>query len=156
MSAERDVSRYQAWEGFDGQETVYDEKKAKRHEASIWFYLLGFSLLILVIIIHNHMSEIITIQNGTCIEAKYSVMGNGNEVATYYDDDGKPHFFNISGMNAVHDGSTVKLYYMDDINEAITKAPWYERLFHYSFFGVIFGISLWRILKIYGKKRSRA
>ena len=156
MSAERDASHYQPWEGFDGQEITYDEKKEKRHEASIWFYLLGFSLIILCIILRNHVGEIITVYTGTCIEAKYAVSGNGNEVATYYDEEGTPHFYNISGMNARIDGATVKLYYRDNINEAITIAPWHERLWHYSIFGVIFGISLWRILKIYRKKLSPA
>lgn len=153
---ERDASRHQAWEGFDGQEMIYDEKKEKRHEASIWFYLMGFSLIILGIIMYNHISEIITIHNGTCIEAKFSVMGNGSEVATYYDADGRPHFYDVSGMNAEHDGTTIKLYYRDNINDALPKSAWYERIWHYSFFGVIFGISLWRILKLYRKKLSQS
>lgn len=151
MSAERDASQYQAWEGFDGQEITYDEKKEKRHEASLWFYLMGAAVVILCVVLHHHISEIVTVHTGTCIEAEYSVLGNGNEVATYYDAEGKAHFFNISGMNAKLEGETVRLYYTDNIRDAITRVPWHERLFHYSFFGVIFGISLWRILKIYGR-----
>ncbi len=140
-----------AWEGFDGREVVYNEKEEKKYESTVWKYLLGVAIIMLLIVVFKHVEEIRLYTKGHCIEAVYMKNGNGTEVARYINEDNRLQIFDITGMNAVHDGERVKLYYMENINTATPMTRWTEWALYYIFFGVLLCVSLWRIFRVYKK-----
>ncbi len=140
-----------AWEGFDGGEYVYNEAADKKYESRIWKYLAGASGLLMLLIILMHVKELIIVSQGTCIEAAYYKASDGVEIATYIDENEKQYRYDISGMDAVHSENSVRLYYLDDIFNAVPKTEWMLWCKYYLFFGCLGGLSLWRIRKIYGK-----
>ncbi len=138
-----------AWEGFDGREVVYNEKEEKRYESTVWKYLLGLAIIVLIIVVLKHIGEIQLYSQGHCIEAVYVKYENGSEVARYVDADNKLHIFDITGMNSVHDREMVKLYYEENMRDAKPLTRWTEWALYYTFFGLMLLISIWRLRKVY-------
>lgn len=138
-----------AWGGFDGQETVYDPKEERSYESLVWKYIIGIALIALAAVIFLHSKEMKIINNGTCIVASYELDDYGNEVAWYTDEANRHYKYNVSGLSAAHDDAEIKLYYTDNIRDAIPKTKWQLWTGYYAFFGILLGVSLWRIIKVY-------
>ena len=60
--------------------------------------------------------------------------------------------YDVSGMSAVHEDSQIQLYYLENIQDAIPKTKWQQWALYYGFFGILLGISVWRIVKVYKSK----
>lgn len=87
------------------------------------------------------------IRQGNAIVCDYYVETDGDEIARYYDDAGKLYTFNVTTMSAVHTQDSITMFYMSDIEQAIPETSLKGWLFYYLFFGMLGGISLWRIIK---------
>lgn len=138
-----------AWGGFDGQASIYDPKEEKSYESLVWKYIVGIALLALAAVIYMHSRELKVIQNGTCIVASYEPDEYGNEYAWYTDETGKHYKYDVSGLSAAHEGTEIKIYYVDNIREGIPQTKWQLWAAYYTFFGALLGFSVWRIVKIY-------
>lgn len=136
-----------AWDGFDGTNYEYDEKVEKKYDGAIWKYLLGAAIFILFLTTISMIKEQNIIRNGTAILCDYYVENDGDEIARFYDADGKLHTFNVTTMSAVHTEESITMYYMDVIDDAVPKTSIKGWLFYYLFFGSIGAISIWRIIK---------
>lgn len=141
------------WDGFDKAEYHYDEKKEKRYQSSIWKYLFALASIMLILTSYKFIEELNFIINGSSFVASYDVDNDGAEIVRYFDEDKNFYMFNVTGLNAVHEETTIKMYYLDDMNEAVPRTVWWLWFFYYAFFGIIFGISLWKIILIYRKKK---
>lgn len=140
-----------AWDGFDTSETVYNEKEEKRYEGTIWKYLAMLALVLLALIIYMHVKELNIINNGVCIVASYDVDSFGNEIVRYCDENNKLYMYDVSGMSASHEDAQIRLYYLENIQDAIPKTKWQLWIMYYSFFGLLLGVCIWRLGKVYKK-----
>lgn len=149
MAKSRDVN---LWDGFDGREIVYDDKKEKAYHSRIWVVLGGIAALILISLFGKLGAEIMLKMNGNSIEAEY----DSDATKTYariYDEDGKMHSVNLDQyFSPVHDGDHITMYYYDDIAQArpISKPSVWGGYF--GFFGAMFGISVLRLHAIWRPK----
>lgn len=148
----RSAESTNAWDGCGAGENVYNEKEDKRYQSSIWKYLLGVAIFMLAFVIFNHAKELNVIWNGTAIEADYYIDDLGRPMARYYDENEKLYMYQISASRAVHGEDTITMYYFDTPHDAIFKSTWTSWAWYYVIFGVIFAISLWRIIVIYKQK----
>lgn len=137
-----------AWGGFDTAQTVYDPKEEKRYESLVWKYLAGVALVVCALVFYMHTKELHIINNGTCIVASYDVDSHGNEIVRYSDENEKLYMYNVSGLSAVHEETQICLYYLDNVQDAVSKTKWQLWAVYYLFFGILFGFSVWRIIKI--------
>lgn len=139
------------FDGFDGTDSSkpYNDKKEKHFQADIWFLLAGLSFLIFASSCYLHIKERHLINDGICIEAEYHAP---TMTATYFDENGKYHHFDISGFAPVVDGDTIRLYYMQDIAKASPENTSSSWIGIHLFFIVLFAFSMWRILAVYRKK----
>lgn len=142
---------HNAWEGFDTGENSYNEKEDQRYQSAIWKFLLLLSVLMLAFVVFIHIKELNTIHNGTSFVADYYVDTQGRSMASYHDTTGRLHVYQISAERAIINGDTITMYYTDDINDAIIQSTWTSWVWYYLIFGIIFAISLWRLIKIYKK-----
>jgi len=138
-----------AWGGFDTQATVYNPEEEKRYESTVWKYIIGVALAVLALVIYMHAKELNIVNNGTCIVASYYVDNSGNEIVRYSDENNKLYIYNVSGLSAVHEENQIRLYYLENIQDAVSKTKWQLWAAYYAFFGALLGISVWRIIKIY-------
>ncbi|MBQ8280289.1 MAG: hypothetical protein IJZ23_10640 [Roseburia sp.] len=136
-------------DGFDGREIVYDEKAERSYQARIWWALFIVAVLILLRGVTFHMDEIKLVNSGDMITANYN---EDTAQASYIDDNGMYHQYDISGFSAEHDGDTINLYYEEEIAYA---EPIHEVAFWIQTY-LIFGTAIlfigWRLWKIYKKK----
>lgn len=139
------------YDGFDGKNSVqpYDDKKEKHFQADIWILLACLSFLIFTGSCYKHIKEVQLIHNGVCIEAEFHA---STFTATYFDENGKYHGFDISGFIPVVDGDMIKLYYMEDIAEARPANTGTSWLGIHLIFIALFVLSVWRIAAVYRKK----
>lgn len=133
-----------SWDGFDGGEYVFDERKEKNFRSGIWKILLCISGLVLIYIAKNHIEEIILVHNGNVIEAQYDAE---KYIATYKNDEGVYRTYRLSDYFPAHDGDTIRLYYTNSVNDAIPRNTLSSRLLHYAIFGGLFVMCVWRIRK---------
>lgn len=130
---------------------VETEEQDKSYEARIWWVLWGVALIVLIYTVWHQVREYDLIHNGQCIEAEYYVY-NGQEMAKYRDEDNRYHSYNVSGLDAVHDEDTIKLYYKDNLNPAEPHRHPRIWIFSYLLFGAIFAGCSLRLRKIYLQK----
>lgn len=135
------------WDGFDNQSIVYDDKKEKHWQSSVWKVIAFFSAAMLIYIFSNHMKELYIINHGNNIEAVYN---KDIMVASCFDKNGEWHSYDLSGYYPVVQNDHVILYYMDDIKKAQPRNSTISRILFYMFFGVILVFAIFRIVKIYG------
>lgn len=137
-------------DGFDAKECVYDEKKEKRYHAGIWACLIFCAALILIRAVSYHVEEIIMVSRNSYLEAQY----NEKSMQAYYiDESGRWRQYDISGFAPVHEGESIRLYYEENIEEAQPVNSLSFWLFVYALTGGISAFALWRILRIYRKKK---
>lgn len=114
---------------------VQTEKDARRYAAGIWWILWAVCFGIILYTVWMQYLEYRLVHEGKSIVAEYSVY-KGSEQATYYDDENHYHSYNLTGMDAAHDGDTIVLYYKDDINLAQPRIAVRTWLRSYAIFGV--------------------
>ena len=85
---------------------------------------------------------------GNYIDAEYYEY-NQHRLARYCDQDGVIHNYELDSYTPVLNGEIVRLYYKDNIDKAVPANTWYYWTRYYIFFGVMLGISLWRLIRIY-------
>lgn len=139
------------FDGFNEENSThpYDDKKEKHFQADIWFLLAGLSFLIFISSCYLHFKERHLINNGICIEAEYHTP---TMTATYFDENGKYHNYDISSFSPVMDGDIIRLYYMQDIAKAVPENTLISWIGIHLFFIVLFAFSMWRVLSVYCKK----
>ncbi len=116
---------------------VHTEKDERRYSATIWWALWAVCFGIMVYTVWMQYSEYSSIKGTNSVVAKYT-SENGQERASFMDEDNKYHSFDITGMGAKHDGDSIVLYYTDDIYLAqprIGASTWIRSY-------VIFGVGL--------------
>lgn len=136
----------ESWDGFDGRNHNYDEKKDKKWNSGIWKLIACLSALMLIYIFTNHVKEILLEKQGICLEAEYDAE---KMTARYTDENGQQYTYYLNAYDPEADGEHVKLYYRNNIRAARPRNSVVSFIKNYSFFGVIFGIAVWRIWKIY-------
>ena len=133
--------------------TVETEKDEQSFEARIWWAFWIIALIVIAYTVYHQCRNYDMMHNGTCIEAEYFVY-NGQEIARYRDDTGNIVSFNLSGLNAVHDEDTIKLYYKDRINFAEPQRETMVWVKSYVIFGLGLLFCSWKLKKIYSRKPS--
>ncbi len=134
-----------SWDGFDGSEHVYDEKKERGFRTGIWKVLCVIMAFMVIYLVNDHIKEIRFVDGAKVIEAHY--YENSRSYARYMDENGQYYIFNLSAYIPEHDADTVKMYYRDDIRYARPRNSIGSRIFYYFFFGGLLLISIWRIRK---------
>lgn len=133
-------------DGFDGRQLVYDEKKEKRYQARIWWFLFGAAVLIMLRGVTFHVHEVQMKRSYSVIEATYY---EDTAQAVYREENGGYHQYDISGFSAEYEGDTIRLYYKEQIGFA---EPVHDIRFWiktYLILGSIAGFSAWRLWVIY-------
>lgn len=133
-----------SWDGFDGGEYVFDERKEKSFHSGIWKVLLGLLGLILIYLVTDHVKEISLVRNGKAVEAQYDA---DKFIASFRDESGMYHTYNLSDYYPAHEDGMVRLYYMNNIGAARPRNTLSSRLRYYAIFGGLFVVCLWRIRK---------
>lgn len=134
---------------YDHFETEQDEKS---FAARIWWVLWIVALLALAYSIYHHTRSFNLVHNGTCIEAEYYVY-NGEEIARYTDENNRHYSYNLSGLDAIHEENTVKLYYIDRIQLAEPRRDPKIWIFSYLGFGAAIVFCSYKLVKIYWPKQ---
>lgn len=141
------------WEGFDAAGTVYNDKEEKKYQRTVWLVLAILAGGILISLVCRHIGDLRLIGSANMIEAKYEERG-AQRIAEYTDENGRVYKYAL-GAYAAHDGDSIRLYYGEDIRQAVPVSSWGWWIFQYLFFGAVFGVSLWRLVRIYHPKRHR-
>lgn len=141
------------WEGFDTASVVYDDRKEKKYQRTVWLVLNVIAGAILISLVWHHIGDLRLIGSANMIEARYEEHG-AQKTAEYMDENGRVHKYAV-GDYAAHDGDRICLYYREDIRKAapVSSGGWW--IFQYLFFGAVFGVSLWRLIRIYHPKSHR-
>ena len=134
-----------------GASAYYDKKAEQRYESRIWKCLLGVAILVFASTLWLHIQEVQVIYNGSMIECAYYVDDRGVGNASYYDEEDKLYTFKITDQRFVHSEDSVKMYYVDNISDAIPKTSIMVWLGYYAFFGILTALCIWRIKVIYSK-----
>lgn len=143
-----------AWEGFNGNEKNYDEKKEKSYQARIWWLIQIIGLGILVSLVVMQIKDFRRTQVYQCVQAEY--VDSEKKLVSYRNEQGAELFYYMPSYSVkeTKDGK-VLLYYQNDSRyaEAIpTFASWVP---YYLFFGLLTVLSGWRLWSIYvGKKHK--
>lgn len=134
------------WDGFDTANHVYDDKKEKSFQSRIWVCIAIIMGLVLLFVTSNLITEIKVLTQGTEIVAQFDDKWS---IAKYIDENGNSYSYDLSSYYPKHEGTVVSLYYIDDIYKAIPQNTLSSWLVNYTLFGAIFGLCVWRIVKIY-------
>lgn len=146
MAKERDISSF---DGFDGAEVVYDDRKEKQYQSRIWVLLLLIAGLMLLSFVFKLGEELVYKIRGTAIEAEYNETTAKN-YARYCDENGKWYTYDMADFFAPKaEGDKIVLYYISDLEDARPMSAASAWLYCFGFFGVIFGISVWRLYRIW-------
>lgn len=129
-------------------ETEQDEKS---FNARIWWVLWLVALVVLIYTAYHNIRSFDLIHNGNCIEAEYFVY-NGQERARYIDSDNHYYSYNLTGMDPIHEETTVKLYYKDYLQLAEPRRNPKIWLFTYLGFGAALCFCSYKLIKIYRQK----
>lgn len=132
---------------------VQTEKKARQYDSAIWWALWAVCVLVLAYTVSMQYSEYKSTKDAKSFVAKYTYE-NGQEHATFLDEDNHYHSYNITGMGAKHDEDSIVLYYTDDINLAqprIGAATWIRS---YVLFGVGFILISIKLIFVYKSDHS--
>ena len=149
----REQEAYNAWEGFDGNQQHYDEKKEKQYQARIWWCLGLIGLGIFISLIVNQIKYYQVTQTYQCIEAEY-VNDNSNRVH-YYNDDGVEFFYEVPSHPVKGADGKVFLYYEEDCRYVRTVDTFLSWLPQYLFFTAITLFSIWKLQRIYRKPQNK-
>lgn len=141
------------WDGFDGTTRVYDDRKEKKYQRTVWLVLAVIAGGILVSLAAHHIGELRLISSANRIDARYYEEG-AYRTAVYTDETGKEFRYTVGGYVS-HDGDRISLYYREDIRAAVPVSSWGWWTFQYIFFGVVFSGSLWRLIRIYRPRQHR-
>ncbi len=142
------------WDGFDSREHPYDEKKEQSFQAGIWIFLAVVFSGIILFITSNVINDLKMKREGTCVLAEYDEDSNR---ASFRDDKDLFHTLNMvyfDDFKVTEDGK-VKLYYMDDPNDATPLSSYGEYFKHYILYGALLALCIWRILAAYGIKPGK-
>ena len=142
------------WDGYDGTDHVYDEKKEKRYQSRIWLVAGGVLLCILISMMVKCAGEIRLFVCGRRIEAEYSEQG-GRRLAEYRDENGHLRIMDISGYLPARNGNHITLYYMEEEAEAVPFISPVAWAVYYLIFGALFALCIWRVRRIYRPRRAR-
>lgn len=143
------MGRYmgESWDGFDGRAQAYDEKEEKKWHSGIWKLIACLSALMIIYIFVNHMKDLLLVQQGICIEAEYDETKN---LARYVDENGQVYVYSdLYNYDFKSEDGHLKLYYRYNIHAARPRNVLMSYVKYYVFFGILFGISAWKIWKIY-------
>lgn len=149
MAKSRDIN---LWDGFDGREIVYDDRKEKQYHSRIWVVLGIIAGLLLLSLFWRLGTEIVYRTCGNSLEAEF-VEEPTKIYARYYDENDNAYTYNLSEFfTPIHNGDKITLYYMSDIQEARPASKLTAWFGYFGFFGVIFGICVWRLYVIWHPK----
>ncbi len=147
----REKEAYNDWAGFDSDMHVYDERKEKWYQATIWWCLGVIALVISVSLIVREIKDYYITRTYQCVRAE---LRDDKGYAVYLVED-VTRLYYLSSHSVKTDGNYVLLYYKNDIEyaEAVpTLASW---LPHQIFFAALTLFSGWKLWTIYkGKKHS--
>jgi len=128
---------------------IETEEEVKSFDARIWWAFWIIALIVLIYTAWHQYREYDLVHNGNCIIAEYTVY-NDQELATYYDETGRVAArYNISGLSAVHENDTIKMYYKTNINAAEPHRSVQTWLISYAIFGTAFVLCSIKLRKIY-------
>lgn len=137
-------------EGYDSGACLYNEKKEKRYQASVWIGIMVFMGILLIRGIIWHVEEVYAVFNYQTVEAEYN---EKMYYAYYKDENGREHQCSLSGHEPYIRDGKVTLYYKEDITKAFpVNTAWFWGKI-YLFLGGVMAICIWRISKIYAGKR---
>lgn len=136
------MREYEEWDpGIGGFAT---EKEEKKYASAVWVILLvifGFSLFLTFYV---HSKELNVKKN-----ANMAMATKGNGSLYVVDEDGVKVFLNTSELIYSGKGETIPVYYFDSLRDAKPLTWWAYWCVCYAFFGVITGVSLYKLIKIY-------
>lgn len=145
------MGKYQVdlMEGYDAKDCIYDEKKEKRYQATIWIVIMVCMILVLLRGVIWHIEELYIAATYQKLEAEYN---EKSDYAYYIDRDGKEKQCSMDGYDFEINDGKVTLYYNKDFSEIrpINTIWFWVKI--YLFLGGIIAICIWRITKIYTKK----
>lgn len=131
-----------------------EKKNEQWYQASVWVGLAVFSLFVLCCTTFQFVREQVIMRTGTCIEAEYfesKQAGGVYKLASYVDENGQVHNYQLNDFNPVIDGDTVKLYYTEYIENAVPQNTTFTWIGDYLLFGAMLVFNIWRIVKNYQK-----
>lgn len=128
------------------------KKKQKNARGGIWVVTAIVSFLLLASFVFNHVNEISIKKLGHEIQAQYREDGR-KITAVYTDEAGDAHTYDLSGYYPVHDGESVTLYYLLNVDEARPVNTLVSWIGYYALFGLVFAVSMWRLKVIDGPKK---
>lgn len=136
------------FDGYDGGEYNYDEKKEKRFRSGTWVAAAVFVGLTLIWGISLHVQEILLKTEGECIEAIYN---EDAQSARYTGENGRVIIISTDGYVPEHDGESIYLYYRYNPHAAkpVNRLGFWLGI--YLFLGSILCLCIWRIVRIYKK-----
>ena len=132
------------------KKVAYEDRSEKWYQASVWFVLLIVSIVMLSYLIYHQAQELNLLLNGNRMELLYD---DRLMIAQGYGEDGRWHMYDMENYYPSVRNGQVYLYYTDDIDKARPMTAWPALLLNYSIFGGLFGISLWRMIRIYRDKQ---
>lgn len=138
----------ESWDGFDGRDFNYDEKKDKKWNSGIWKLIACLAALMLLYIFVNHMKDLLLVKQGICLDAEYD---EEKGTAFYRDEKGQQYTYYLHSYDPESTDGRVKLYYRNNIRAARPRNSTISYIRNYSFFAVILAAAVWRIWKVYKK-----
>lgn len=149
MAKNSDINLF---DGFDGTEFVYDDRKEKQYHSKIWIVLLTLAVVLICSLFWQLGKDMLYKTKGTAIVADYEKDAT-KCYARYYDEEENLHTYNMSNFFAPKaDGDKIVLYYIADLSEARPMSLLSVWLGYFCFFGMMCGISVWRLYRIWHPK----
>ena len=128
---------------------VESEKSHKSYQARIWWALWGVAIVVLIYTAWTQIREYRLTHYGQMFVGDYYIYA-GEELVKYIDPGDQHNYsFNVSGLDAIHDGDKINMYYWTEIHKAEphrSPALWVKA---YLFFGIAFVLISIRIRQIY-------
>ncbi|MCM1100174.1 MAG: hypothetical protein NC079_00505 [Clostridium sp.] len=134
----------EAWDGFDRQTHIYDERAEKSRQTRVWVVLTCVMVFMLLFLIFDQVKESRLMRTGNKLEAIYDA---DRQHARFRIDGSEYHIVDLSGYYPVREGDKVWLYYYEDPDRSRPQNTLASKVFYYVFFGSLLGICIWRIRK---------
>lgn len=131
-----------------------ENREEKWYQASVWVGLAVFSLFVLCCTTFQFVREQVIMKTGYCIEADYfesKQAGGIYRLASYVDENGQVHKYQLNDFNPVIEGNIVKLYYTEFIENAVPQNTALTWVGDYFIFGSMLAFNIWRIIANYRK-----
>lgn len=136
------------WDGFDSQVEHYDEKEEKRYQSRIWWCLALIGCSIILITVFRQVKEAYMARTYQVVEAEY--VADKPYLVKYTATDGIKRYYQLPEHSVRMKDGKVLLYYENDDTQAFAIGTFKSWILYYIFFGSMTGLSVYKLIRIYG------